>query len=252
MKRALVLAAALVVLVANTWVVVSSLRNRAAAPGGTVELTERELRLLPAVGDSTAVLLNLRWEVAATEPDDDGAPAWLNAVKLEELGFDCSVPAASPHARDHYDSVPSALLFLVLEFDGDAAKKAGHDRGSRLFVVDVGRDASQLRAKYPDTARHLITRGVVKPFLKDRTRLEGRPLPQPRLSARVHAVLPNLIFVPPPHHVLLQGLKRHPDFEGQKANPEPPPRYVVALSWGTRYEPWVRSVRLLPVAPEVK
>jgi len=252
MKRALVLAAAVVELVANAWVVVSTLRNRGDTPGGNVELTERELRLLPISDDSTAVFLELRWEVASNEPEDDGAPAWLNAVKLEELGFDCRVPVDSPHAQDHYHSVPSALLFVVLEFEGDAWKKSGGSRPSRLFVVDVGRDARRLRTQYPDTARHLISRGVVRPFLKNRSRRENRPLPQPRLSARIESVLPQLIFVPSSHSSVLQGLRHRPDSPREKGEAAPPPRYSVTVSWGAHYEPWVRSVRLLPAAAESK
>jgi hypothetical protein len=72
----------------------------------------------------------------------------------------------------------------MLEFASEA-QKAGRSQTSRLWVVDVGRDALQLRSKYPDTVHHLIGRGVVQPFLKERSRREKRPLPQPRLSARI-------------------------------------------------------------------
>ena len=247
MKRSLVLAAAAVVLVANAWVVVSAWRNRGDAPGGTVELTERDLRLRSVSSDSTAAFLELRWEVASHEPDDDGA-SWLNADKLQELGFNCRVPVASPHAADHYNSMPPALLYVVLEFDGEAAQKTGGSQTPRLLVVDAGRDARQLRSKYPDPARHLLSRAVVQPFLKERNRREKRPLPQPRLSARIQRLLPQLIFVPPPHSSVLQGLRRRPD--SPKEPGDLAPRYAVTVSWGTRYEPWVRSIRLLPAASD--
>jgi hypothetical protein len=250
MKRSLVLAAAAVVLAANAWVVVSALQNRGGAPGGTAELMERELRLQPVSEDSTAVLLELRWKVTSNEPDDDGAPAWLNAAKLKELGFNCSLPVTSPHAADHYNTMPPALFYVVLEFDIEAARKAGRSQTSRLWVVDLGRDALQLRSKYPDPARHLISRGVVQPFLKNRSGRENRLLPQPRLSARVQSVLPQFIFVPAPQSSVLQGLRRRPGSPKEQDDLEP--RYAVTVSWGTRYEPWVRSIRLLPAAPESK
>ena len=117
MKRSLVLAAGAVVLVANAWVVVSALKNRGDAPGGTVELTERELHLQPVSKDNTAVFLALRWGLASSEPEDDGAPAWLNAAKLQELGFNCSLPVESPHAAKHYNTMSPALLYVMLEFD---------------------------------------------------------------------------------------------------------------------------------------
>ena len=117
---------------------------RSAYPaGGTFELTGQELRLLPISDDSTAGFPELRWEVASNEPEDDGAPGWLNAAKLQELGFDCRVPVASPHARDHYHSVPPVLLYVVLEFEGEAWKKTGGSRPARLFVVDLGRDGDR-------------------------------------------------------------------------------------------------------------
>jgi hypothetical protein len=250
LKRSLVLAAAAVVLVANAWVIVSAWRNRGETPGGTVELTERELRLQPVSQDSTAVLLELRWKVSSNEPDDDGAPAWLNAAKLQELGFNCSLPVESPHAADHYNTMSPALLYVVLEFDDEAERKAGRSQTSRLWVVDVGRDARQLRSKYPDPARHLIGRGVVQPFLKNRSGRENRLLPQPRLSARVHSVLPQFIFLPAPQSGVLQGLRRRPGSPREQDDREP--RYAVTVSWGTRYEPWVRSIRLLPAAPQSK
>jgi hypothetical protein len=248
MKRSLVLAAAAVVLGANAWVVVSAWQNRGGTPGGTAELTERELRLQPVSSDNTAVFLELRWEVAANEPEDDGAPAWLNAAKLQELGFDCRVPVTSPHAADHYRSMPPALLYVVLELDGEAAPKAGRSQTSRLRVVDVGRSARQLRTKYPDTTRHLISQGVVKPFWNGWSRREKRPLLQPRLSARIQSILPQLIYVPPPHSRVLAGLRRRSDSSMEPGNPAP--RYAATVSWGRNYEPWVRSLRLLTAAPE--
>jgi len=248
MKRILVLAALALVLSADAWVVVSTWRNRSDAPGGTVDLTERELRLLPLSSDSTAVLLELRWQVNSNESEDDGAPAWLNATKLQELGFDCSVPATNPHAAAHYNSMPAKELFVVLEFDSEATPEPGHIGESRLVAVDVGRDAAHLRAAYPNTSRHLITRGVLQPFLKDRTRRERRPLPQPRLSARIQSVMPRLIFVPHPLNRVLQGLSPRTDPRRDQVNPDP--RYVVTVSWGTHYEPWVRGIRLLRAAHE--
>lgn len=250
MKRSLVLAAGAVVLVANAWVVVSALKNRGDAPGGTVELTERELHLQPVSKDNTAVFLALHWGLASSEPEDDGAPAWLNAAKLQELGFNCSVPEGSPHAAEHYASMPVKRLYVVLEFDGEAARKAERGQKSRLWVVDVGRDPRQLRAKYPDSTRHLISQGVVQPFLKQRSGREQRPLPQPRLSARVQALLPEEIFLPSSHSRLVQALRPLPESSEERDNTEP--RYAVTVSWGTRYEPWVRSFRLLPTAPESK
>lgn len=253
MTRPLVLIAAAVVVVANAWAVFSTVQNRRDAPGGTVELTERELRLAPVSDDSTALFLDLRWEVETGDADDDyGAPNWLDAARLRELGFDCSVPADKPHAREHYQAIPAALLYLVMEFDGETWKKAGRNRASRLFIVDAGRDAQILRTKLPDGARYAICRGVVKPFLKTRNHREDRPLPQPRLAGRIQEVFPQAIFVPSTHGSLLQQFRHAPDRPAEEGEQNLTPRYAVTLSWGNRYEPWVRSVRLLPTAAQSK
>ena len=253
MKRALVLAAAAaVVLASNAWVLISARRNQTDARGGAVELTERELRLPPMIGDSTAILLELKWDAYSSAPEDEKSPQWLrlpewlNAAKLAELGFDCSWPVTNPDARDHYSSLPSALVYLVLEYEGEVWKSARPDRRSksRLFAVDAGRDARRLREKHTDTARYIITRGVVKLFFQERDFRDETPLAQPRLRGRIETVLPHQIFVPPPHNKALLSLRRRGDRPQEQDDKEP--RYAVAVSWGHDYEPWVRGVRLLP------
>ena len=130
-----------------------------------------------------------------------GTPAWLDKAKMEALGFDVSAPAAYSDLRRQirYEKQLSREVLLVLEMDGPAyrrslelatqylareeAKLASNpgDTGlgtrvknvrealeretsgnSRLFVVDAGLEASELRAKYPDTSRHAIVRGQVR------------------------------------------------------------------------------------------
>ncbi len=253
MTRPLVLIAAAVVLVANSWAVFSTLQNRGSAPGGTLELTEREVRLEAVSDDSTALLLGLRWEVETAEDDREyGAAAWLNAAKLQELGFDCSVPADHPHAREHYQSRPAVLLYLVLEFDGETSKRAKPSRASRLFAVDAGRDAQKLRARYPDSARYAICRGVIKPFLKDRNHRENRPLPQPRLAGRIQDLFPQELFVPSTLVGTLQPFRHAPDRSEEKGEQNLTPRYAVTLSWGSRYEPWLSGARVMSAATQTK
>lgn len=245
MKRPLVLAAAAVVLLSNLWVLISAGRNRAGATGGTIELTERELALPSSIGDSTVVLLDLRWDVSSADPDDNQAPDWLNEAKLAELGFDCRVSVTSPQARDHYASQLPMPVYLVLEYEGEAWKTARHHPGRKthLFVVDAGRGARRLRDLHPDTARSVICQGVVNVFYQDRSFREGTPLAQPRLRGRIE-VIPGQIFVPPPHCRMLQSLRR-PD-EQTRDETDDEPRFAVTVSWGTRYEPWVRGARRLP------
>jgi hypothetical protein len=244
-RAVLLAAAAAVLLVSNTWALVSVWRNRGASPGGTVELTERELRLPFLIGDSTALALDLRWEARSSDPENDRAPDWLDATKLAELGFDCRVPLTSPQAREHYGSQSAKLLYAVLELASEAQSKPGRrsGQGTRLIAVDVGRDARELRNKYPDEARFVITRALVRPSFEDRDR-DGQLLAEPRLRGWIGLLIPNQIFVPKPWCRLLQPLR--PRDDGPEAMPDGGPRFGAKVSWGANYEPWVREVRLPP------
>jgi hypothetical protein len=63
-------------------------------------------------------------------------------------------------------------------------------------------------------------------------------------------VLPEVIFLPSPLNHLLKGLRSLP--EPIKEQDDTEPRYAVIVSWGTRYEPWVRSISLLSGVPKSK
>jgi hypothetical protein len=246
MNRPLVLAAAAMVLVANLWTMLSARHNRAAAAGGALELTERELALPPRFGDSTVLFLDLRWAVVPADPDTDSAPHWLTAAKLTELGLDCSVPPEAPAARDHYRWLVPVPVYVVLEHEGPAWRTREGDaaRTTRLFAVDAGRDARQLRAQYPDATRHVICRGVARAYLQDWDPRNRKPLESPRLRGGLD-VIPGQIYVPSRYTRLLQRWQV-PDEESQ-AEADRPPRYAVKVVWGTRHEPWVLQVREVPL-----
>jgi hypothetical protein len=228
---------------------IAARQNREAATGGAVELTERELELPPMFGDSTAVYLELKWNVVPDDADGEGLPEWLTVAKLSELGFDCHVPVDGPDAMEHYASLPAAAAYVALELEGEAWKRSQADRsgGTRLFAVDAGRDGLRLREKYPDPHRHVIVRGVVKPRLQDRSTRDGKPLAQPRLRGRITMILPGEIFVPPPYSASLQDLRRP---ESAWEGGPPVARFAVQVSWGRRYEPWVDGLRMLPAQME--
>jgi hypothetical protein len=251
MRRVLLLTAAAVVLAANAWALIAAWRNRSDSRGGTVELTERELHLGEMPWESTATLLELNWDVLSDVPKEGGPPAWLDAAKLAELGFDCTVPVDGPNAKEHYASMPPAAVFVVLEYEGQAWRQARPDRPrkTRLFAVDAGRDAGVLRDRHPDAKRHVITRGVVRLSYQEQSIPDGTRLATPRLQGWIQTVLPNQIFVPQPYSRALEEFRhRGPPM------PEPEegePRFAVTVSWGADYEPWVRGVRrLTPEGPQ--
>lgn len=254
MRRALLWTAAGVVLVANAWVFVVAWQNRREPRGGTVELTERELHLVPMLGESTVTLLDLEWDVLSDKAREKGPPGWLDQKKLTELGFDCAVSVTNSIARQHYGSMSAAPVFLVLEYQGDAWQQAQAQRKTttRLFVVDAGRDARDLRERYPDPARHILARGLVRPFLQEREEPDGALLAVPRLRGWVQTLLPGQIFVPRLHSRLLRQFQSH-DLSGREEE-QREPRFAVTVSWGANHEPWVTAVRELAGrrTPEVR
>lgn len=246
MKRMTVLAATTVLVVANAWTLGSISQNRNDTRGGRVELTERELRLPREGAESTAIFLELEWNASAGPRERRDTAPWLDTAKLSELGFDCTVPVTQPEARDRYRSQMTALVFLVLELSGEAGEQTSPDRGmrSRLIAVDAGRDPVRLRRKFPDAARHFLTRGLVRLVFRDRAERNGESLAQPRVEGRIAAVLPSQIFVPPPYSKTLAGFRRRDTPARDSADGEP--RYAVAVSWGANYEPWITGIRVLP------
>ncbi len=251
MRRALILAAAAVVLAANAWTLIAARHNRREPSGGTLKLTERELHLVQVPWESTATLLEVNWDVRSDTARRRGAPTWLDAAKLAELGFDCMVPVDSPNAKEHYRALPPVQVFLVLEYAGEAwrAARRHRDPKTRLFVVDAGRDAERLRGQYADARKHAIVRGVVRLRYENRSFPEGTLLARPRLQGRIESILPSQIFVPLPFSRRLEGFRR--DGPAESEPPEGEPRFAVTVSWGLNYEPWVRGVRpLVPESPE--
>ena len=244
MRRVLLTGAVSVVLAANLWGMLQAWRNQQAPRGWSLELTERELRLLPVAAESTATMLRLNWNVGGTGEEQHRAPEWLDRTRLTELGFDCSVAVNSPSAHRHYASMPSRPVYLAVEYEGEAWRNAGAKAQARsgLFVVDAATDADRLRERYPDVQRHIICCGLVRLSFRERDK-NGVSPSTPRVEGRVESLRPGMVFVPLPHNRVLGKLGR-PGFDTPPDNPVNEPRFVARVCWGSNYEPWVESVRL--------
>jgi hypothetical protein len=251
-RRVLLAGAVGVVLAANVWGMLQAGRNQKAPRGGSLELTERELRLLPMAAESTATMLRLNWNVSGTGEEQHRSPDWLDRQRLIELGFDCSVAVTNPSARRHYTSLPSRPVYLAVEYAGEAWRKAGAKAQARsgLFVVDAASDADRLRERYPDVQRHIICRGLVRLSFRERDR-DGTSLSRPRVEGWIEGLRPGEVFVPLPYNRVLGRLSR-PDFDTPPGSPLNEPRFAVRVSWGTNYEPWVEAVRLLNAGEAAK
>jgi hypothetical protein len=251
-----VLAVAVVVL-ANALALLAVARNRAGEPEAEVLLTERELPLAPWTDESTGTFLQLDWQRSPPGSKDE-AP-WLDQAKLESLGFDCSVPAEAPGARERYLRMAARPAYIVLEHDGEAFRRwleaaeaqpgvtddppgSARVSASRLVPIDVGRDARELRRLYPDRSRDLIVPAIVRPRWTCPDACEGDGAGKATLSVRIQSLLVREVHVPRSLAAPLEAFRA--TLPPPPRHRHVPPRYEVRLLFGARHEPWVAEVRL--------
>jgi hypothetical protein len=252
MRRTGLILAVVVVLAADAFVLLKAALNRSGPPTSTIELTEREMRLVRPQSESTALFLHLTWEPAPNAHKFEDGPGWFDRAKLGELGFDCSVPLTDPSAASHYYAMSAREAFAVLHYDGAAAVDESADNAmrSRLVLIDAGRDPDTLRRKYPDPRRDLIVPSMVR--LQYEAKWDSntqRFSPAAYLRGAVVQLQVGEISVPPAQQRTL-GTLRETTYEYIRTPTEPArsPRYSVVLSYGKNYEPWIDSCRLIGVA----
>jgi len=199
------------------------------------------------------------------------SPAWLNAEKLKELGFTTDTSASSEDIKDHHKlSIPKEV-FIVLENNGDAYREAvkvaeealEREEGlfklkrsdkklrdsfkraekqlererlaeSRLFAIDAGLDARQLREKYGDRTRFIISKGLVTSRYGYDNRKE--------VFGDIMQLSISSISVPLKYRKMFESILGRDKSTQDKFGP---PRYEVELAYGSRLEPWIVSVHLL-------
>jgi len=271
-SRGLFILGFLILAATNIVVLYGVASNRSGEPESLVTLTERELDLsYNAYEENSGLALRLSWRALGKE-DPHGYsswsnPTWLNAQKLEELGFNVD-DNTSPYDNTRYYRVIPKEVFIVLELGGEpyreALKRAGRvfekeqafiqdnpdDKSSqdrfeqaerkfererqdatRLFAIDAGLDASALREKYGDRTRYIIARGLVKPGYRysNKEDVFGYIL---RLSV-------GKIHVPLQHQQIFASIMDQYD---SRKNNFGSLRFQVELAYGQRLEPWIVSV----------
>jgi hypothetical protein len=267
MKRRGWLAATGLVILSNLIALSGVGLNRVGEPDASLELTERELPIGYRTDEDSGVWLRLSWSGGDTDPFTHGTQLdWLDPGKLEELGFDCSLPLSAGTAELHYDKQLPREAYAVLEQEGGAWEAwlaerqkeldeavAKVERGeesedwlatrreelerrersaSRLFAVDAGVDPAALRRRYPDRGHYAIVPAVFE-LRADATEISGV----------ISRVLVDRIHVSRGQVGSLDGMG--PASDGGETEG---PRYTVSLRFGRRHEPWIES--LDPRAPE--
>jgi hypothetical protein len=267
MKSSGLISAMAVILIANTIVYLGIRENRQGEPVQIIELTERELPIQYRDRDDSSIRLRLAYRRSSCQfyPRPNSCDFPFDLGKLQELGFDCSSQKRTDREFRH---PLMRVAFVALEYEGfawrrwlenlpeksteiedskPAAANASESsaqwdstggtvrEGTRLFVLDAAQSYDSLRQKYPDP-KVLIVRALIRAVLEDGSDSKNTPSGSFLWAGYVEKILPSEIFVPLPFSGDMAKLA--PRREGR-------PRYRVALSFGSRMEPWIESLTLL-------
>ncbi len=197
-----------------------------------------------------------------------GSPAWFDAQKLTEVGFVIDEKTCPDEDSKRKAPLPRDA-FIVLEYDGntyqealqraetflknaeialktnekdkdlqDRFKKANNNleaernSESRLFAIDAGLDAGNLRQRYPDRAKFIIMRGIVD--------LECRSEKKKKVAVgRIADIRIDKINVPLSYRKLLEWVQAQIK---SRRREQKGPRYKVELAYGNRFEPWIQRI----------
>ncbi|HEX6861403.1 MAG TPA: DUF4824 family protein [Thermoanaerobaculia bacterium] len=262
MKLRGLLAGLALIALANAAVLAGVAWNRRGEPEATVTLTERELRIpWSAINDEDDTGLDLQLEWNARWAAGDRSPDGLPLTTLRELGFDPRIGRKEP----------PRTAWVVMEMDGEAWQRwiatrrrqveeekrktpesdcpPGSDleqmlvSGSRLVVVDAGRDRHALRRRHPDRSRYLVVPGTVYASEVSPGVFHGLVSELGVESIHVPLKLRPLLD----ELVTAERLRRETSSSVEDAFR--PPRYRAVVAFGKRGEPWlVRVEKLSPPA----
>jgi hypothetical protein len=285
-SRALFVAAFLLLIATNAFVLHGVTSNRSGPAEARLVLSERELKLpLPSSvhDEDSGLALNLVWrslpgDAAYNRYANWRSPDWLDRQKLEALGFEMGrYLDDGAKGGAHYKRAVSKAVYIVLELDGpcyqemlrraemaveaasaryaedytdeeqlkkleraEADLEGEHREKTRLFAIDAALDPQELRSRYQDRGRFIITRGRVKP--------SHRRYEQPaKAVGTIESLGMAKIHVPRNMRGIFDSLPAADDVDeraGVKAA-----RYQVELACGSRLEPWIVAVSPPAEAP---
>src|ERR1700730_4972868 len=113
MKRGSLVAAAVVVLVANGFALLHAWRNRSGPVESDITLTQRELpKSYDKMDEDSGVALNLQW---IDKQGWSSLSPWLDQKILQEVGFDTRVAPSDKAASDFYARQRARRVFVALE-----------------------------------------------------------------------------------------------------------------------------------------
>lgn len=254
-------AAFALLILTNIVVLLGIYLNRSGDTTSEAILTQRELEVPYSMRkENNSIFLKLVYRsINKSKFSHEGN--WLNIAKLKELGFD----------TDKYliykknISRPSKEVFIVLEYDGESYKRSlklaeetfarkealysadkskqrayknaknalarEQTSASRLFAIDAGLDYDILRQKYANKANFIIVKGLVKISNSYKEKITYGYIQQLHIQK---------INLPYEFKYLLKDVKPI-DKYNTKQNIYP--NYKVEVKYGSRYEPWISSVK---------
>jgi hypothetical protein len=280
MKRFGLLAACLLLVLANAYLFLRVALNRSGEPEATVALTGREVEICdwrsPERRGETGRPLSVKllWNREAA------VSSWLDPAKLEAVGFDCRVPADSPEASQHYGKMRPRQTFVVLEYEGPAYEawrreieeknralrdeerkrelsqaekgrlnsyKPRSINASRLFPINVGNDPGELRRRYPDRGHYIITPAVVKIGVGSLRGLESENVAEKKIWGEISYLLVECITLSDQQCAWLEEMIPQLQVStGSRRREWASPHLIrFTLCYGRNYEPWVADLRRL-------
>ena len=264
--------------------------NRSGVPDTTIKLTERELQWRESWDmmdrEDSGISLVLKWNMPGYYDYNwtHRKSNWLNEEKLKELGFDTSYPLDDKKAHRYFNHQLPRQGYVVLEFNGDAyrdwlndAKKRmdeirqelkGDEKNknnleshlweiekkiitqSHLFAIDSGQNPRDLRQRYSDKSKYIITPAVFDITLQYTPRKEDEPRSDktPYLSGWVQSLsIPEIHVTSEFRSFFVSDIKTHTRMYLPREKPlkDLEPRYQATLNYGQRHEPWIADVEKL-------
>lgn len=285
------LATGLVVLV-NLVILGGVAWNRSGQPEARMVLSERELRLAGGGTENSGLSLRLAWRHQSDATQDWFDQKHLEAVGYDCSRDTDSPAAERYYRKQLPHRAYLVLEFegpvwqrwkekqharyreLEAATGGTESEKKNRDwelkqisrqleEESHLFAVDVGSSPKLLRQKYADTAHYLILPALVRLQVEHRAADQAQSKQKLKLSGYVERVLVSQIHLPRDLGTQLRlatkdsgNITPYQDDNGWSYAPEATKKktvhYQIDLAVGKRYEPWVKSVQVMPSPASIK
>ncbi|WP_321779494.1 DUF4824 family protein [Sulfurimonas sp.] len=235
--------------------------NRSGETTSEAILTQRELEIPYSMKkENNSIFLKLVYR-NINKSKFSHLGNWLNVTKLKELGFDTDKYLIYKKNIKR----PSKEVFIVLEYNCESYKKSlklaeevfaeqealysaekskqrayknakrnltrEQTSASRLFAIDAGLDYDALRQKYTNKANFIIVKGLVKISNSYKEKIIYGYIQQLHIQK---------INLPYEFKHLLKDVK---PIDKYNAKQNTHPSYKVEVKYGSRYEPWISSVK---------